>query len=263
MIVSSAFWSVLVRHPLTWLVVALTGGAQVLFHDWFAPDLLASTAFGAVGLVTLVLWPPLFASSNAWRTARITAADNLDRITVEKLQQLEQTLRQLNAEQAIAQLRGLREKLSSVSAVVDQRLNAGELAFARYRGTADQVYLSAVDNLHDVAASLTSVRAIDIDYIARREAELAVITGDTSDDDGTELKTLRERSQLHADQIAKVNALMRENEAAMTALANAAAALANVRTQSGHARVDANTAMVELEQLASRAGRYAATPTRK
>ena len=59
-------------------------------------------------------------------------------------------------------------------------------------------------------------------------------------------------------QSTEVDVLLADNEAAMTALANTATALANVRVQSGHAQGDASTAMADLEALAARAARYAA-----
>lgn len=256
MIISAGFWRVLSRHPATLVVVALSVGAVVLAHAHFRPGLPMSVTFVGIGVLCMALWPPLFSRSSAWRNALATAEQRIDRATVERIQALERTLESLDARQAIDQLRGLREKLASLSEVVDQRLNAGELAFARYRGTAEQVYLAAVDNLHDVAAALTSIKAIDRDYITRRESELVAAASGAAD---AERATLAERRTLLESQSEKIANLLAENESAMTALTNTAAALANVRMQAGHARLDATDAMAELESLASRAGRYAAT----
>lgn len=261
MIISRGFWSVCMRHPSTLAVIALTVGAEVGFHSWFGPSWVASITMLGLGAVLLAIWPPIFSRSGAWVAAQMNAQHHIDRQTVERIQQLEDTLRKLNATQAIEQLRGLREKLGNLTDVVEQRLNQGELAFARYRGTAEQVYLSAVDNLHDVAAALTSVKSIDVDYIDRRERELEKSPTEAGAD--RELVTLAERRQLMEEQRAKVSELLASNEAAMTALSNTAAALANVRTQVGHASVDSGTALAELETLAARAGRYAAGARQK
>ena len=70
--------------------------------------------------------------------------------------------------------------------------------------------------------------------------------------------SLHKRRALLRQQSPKVDALLADNEAAMTALTNTATALTNLRVQSGHAQGDASTAMADPEALAARAGRYAA-----
>ncbi|MBT6276382.1 MAG: hypothetical protein HOI95_19890 [Chromatiales bacterium] len=251
MIVSQGFWRVLWRHPTTYAAIATVVASVWGFHNWFSPPWFITLAAGAVGAVLLAIWPPLFARSSAWAAAQRHATDNLDRLAVERIQSLEQDLRKLGAQQAIDQLRGLRDKLASLTGVIEHRLNAGELTFSRYLNTAKQVYLSAVDNLQEVVIALTSIDSLDRAALSEREQALHQRPDDSSA--VRELESVQQRVRLLDEQNAKVAGLLADNEAAMTALTNTAAALADVVTKHGHATVDAPTAMAELEALASRA----------
>ena len=56
--------------------------------------------------------------------------------------------------------------------VLQRRLDAGELTYARYLSTSQQVFSSALDNLHEIAVAYESISTIDETYIDRRLAEL-------------------------------------------------------------------------------------------
>ena len=58
---------------------------------------------------------------------------------------------------------------------------------------------------------------------------------------------------LHDGQLKKVGELLTQNESAITALVNAAIALADIKTGKSYSSVDVETAMAELETLAKRA----------
>lgn len=242
----------LLKYPGTWLVLAMTVGFQTGVWWWFSPSLLVSVGFAVLGVILLAIWPPLYATSTANLAAITSAQQRIDVATIDKIQQLEQQLRKLDADQAVAQLRGLREKLQSVTAVVEARLNAGELAFARYLGTAEQVYLAAVDNLQQVAISMTSVGSININQIDQRLPKVDV----NRSAGAQEQASLLERRALAVSQNDKIAQLLAQNETAMTSLANMAAALADVRTTKGYADLDPDTAMAELELLAKRAKKF-------
>jgi hypothetical protein len=248
----TGFWNRLGRAPATWLALSLVMMLELGVWWWFTPPLLVAGGFLLLGLVMLAMWPPVFARSGANAAAIAALRQRIDVETVARIQQLEAQLRALGADQAVGQLRGLREKLQSVTAVIEARLNSGELAFARYLGTAEQVYLSAIDNLHQVAISLTSVGSIDLAQIEQRLQTMPEHAA------GSELEreSLLQRRALALSQHDKIDLLLAQNETAMTALSNTAAALADVRTTRGHAQLDSSTAMAELEILASRAKQF-------
>jgi hypothetical protein len=133
-------------------------------------------------------------------------------------------------------------------------MDAGELTYGRYLGSAQKVYEAAIRNLGEVAVSLRSVSTIDIDYIDRRLAQLREDL-DSGEPGLRETDTLQERMTLHRTQHDRVAALLAQNEAAMTVIDRTAAALADVplgRQQSA----EAEEAMERLEELAERTGRY-------
>ncbi|MEM7405248.1 MAG: hypothetical protein AAF458_08125 [Pseudomonadota bacterium] len=241
----------LMKFPGTWIALALVLLLEAAVHWWFPPGLLTTGGFVVLGIVMLALWPAFYARSPANLAAIKAARQQLDAATVGRIQSLEEDLRRLDADQAVSQLRALREKLQTVTQVLERRLSAGELTYGRYLGTAEQVYLAAVDNLQQVAVSLTSVGGIDVAYIDKRLAELSA----TKAAEMSERDSLLERRALALQQQDKVSHLLAQNEAAMTALANTAAALADVRTEAGHASLDPETAMADLASLADRAKR--------
>lgn len=250
------FTKALISYPLTWAVAILCVAFVVGFVAWFQPPLLLQ--IGAVGLaaVMLLLWPLLFAGSAEFAQAyyRLPAEIRID--DAEHLDMLEQDLDRLGAPQGAEQLRKLRPLLGDLREVLNQRLSSGEVTFARYMGAAEQVYLSALDNLRDVDVALRSVQSIDSAAIEQQLMRLRKL-GRSSAAQQQQIDSLVERKELVDRQHRRVDDLLTQNESAITALLNAATAMANAATQAS-AAVDADTAMAELERLAARAGRYAA-----
>jgi cell division protein ZapA (FtsZ GTPase activity inhibitor) len=126
------------------------------------------------------------------------------------------------------------------------------MTYARYLSTAQQVYLAALNNLHEVAVAEQSVSAIDDDYIAQRLDELA-----HQDDKAAtaERGSLEDRRSLLASQEKKISNLLAQNESAMTVLDRTATALADAPI--GRQPQDAEVAMAALQEMADRAGKYA------
>jgi hypothetical protein len=152
------------------------------------------------------------------------------------------------------QLDALLQKRQSLINVLQRRLDAGELTYARYLSTSQQVFASALDNLHEIALASESISTIDEDYIARRLTEL---DGDDSDAESAdrERATLERRRDLRQTQRRKIAQLLAQNESALTALDRTTTALADVPI--GKKPEDAEAAMAALEELADRAAKYA------
>ena len=120
----TGFWNRLVRAPATWLALSLVMMLELGVWWWFTPPLLVAGGFLLLGLVMLAMWPPVFARSGANAAAIAALRQRIDVETVARIQQLEAQLRALGADQAVGQLRGLREKLQSVSSQLDVAGNA-------------------------------------------------------------------------------------------------------------------------------------------
>ena len=70
------------------------------------------------------------------------------------------------------QFKRIQLKYQNVRDLLNDKLNSGELAFGRFIGAAEQVYLSTLDNLKQVVATLQSVGSIDPEYINSRIMQL-------------------------------------------------------------------------------------------
>ena len=240
----------------TWLALAIVIALDAAYFVWFQPSLAMAIAALTVGLLSLVAWPLLFvrSASFAQRFFQVPEAVNADR--EDKLQTLATDFDELEFGQGAAQIKMLREKFENLSEIMKRRLNAGELTYARYLGMAEQVYLSALDNLNEVAVALRSVSTIDTDHIQSRLREL------NSSEQGIgeqreESAALQERHSLYDEQQQRVTRLIAQNETAMTVLDKTATALAGTKTEKGQASMDAKAAIAELERLAKQAGAYA------
>lgn len=252
---SRRVFAALAADPSSWLVLAVSTGGVWLFHFWFSPGLMMSAASLVVALLLLAAWPLLKLRDPDFAGKLVRGPGELDADGEAKVQRLEAALDRLGADQGVAQLHLLRQKLERLVEVLRHRLDEGEVTYGRYLGTAEQVYLAALDNLNEVVVTLTSLAGIDESYLRRREAEIA--KDGVTDKEAIELATIRQRQAVLLEQRTKVEDLLGENERALAVLDNTSAALAGTRTRGGHAKLSAEEAIRELEALAGRTGRYA------
>ena len=249
---------------LLWaLKSAWSGGAvsvvlllEWLFFAWFDPSLPMAGLAGVVGLSAIGLWLTFMLRSKALVQHRYTLKQKAQEERLPHLQQLGKDLKEVSCDQGVTQLELLKRKFESMTSVLVQRLDAGELTYSRYLDTAEQVYLSAIDNLQEVAISLRSISTIDGQELEARLAELRK-TGE-AERALLEIETLEQRRSLHARQVDKVAHLLVQNETAMTAIDHASGALADARMGKGHASIELDQALRDLDQLARRAQSYAA-----
>ncbi|MDH5637613.1 MAG: hypothetical protein OEZ04_03910 [Nitrospinota bacterium] len=173
--------------------------------------------------------------------------------TRKRLTTLHNDLRQVGSTQGLSQLPRLKAKFDNFVEILDSKMEKEELTYGRYLGVSEQVYLSTVDNLIEVAAKLKSVSAIDTRYISKRLRDLARDKSPTAREEEVSLK---DRLSLVDKTREETLDLLSDNEAAMTTLDKAAAALAGIKTHKGAAGMDMEFVMKELETLANRAHIY-------
>jgi hypothetical protein len=244
-------FSTVAKYPATWFALAVVVVAEWAIITWFEPPAVITLLLVALGAALLAAWPLTMAMTGTIERLQFEpAAQAVD--DAELRSTLEADLRELHCEQGAAQIARLRGNLVDLTAVLERRLDAGELTYTRYLGTARRVYLSAIDNLKETVVALTAVGSIDPAYLQQRLTELR---GSELANQSTEIATLESRGELRDKQLAKVNALLAQNEEAMTALSATASALADAPI--GRAPADAEAAMAELDNLAKRAAHYA------
>jgi len=245
-------------HPLSIYpaVFAVLGGmATALFG--VSPMLLAGT--GGVAMLGLSSWlVNYFARRQSFAGAYLQRAHRLiEAETRARLEQLRSDLEEQGLTQGVTQLQKFQQKLDNLKQVLGRKLDPGELTYGRYLGIAEQVYLSAIDNLQQAALASRAVHTIDLGYIETRLRELENAPRMT-DENSREMASLQERRTLYAQNRAQVAQLISRNESAMTEMDRTAATLASIKTKRGAAKVDLETAMSELVRLAQQAHRYAA-----
>lgn len=162
---------------------------------------------------------------------------------------------QVQFTQGVRQLEQLQKKFQNFVGILNLTLDKEEITYGRYLGIAEQVYLSSRDNLERAVGALASVQTIDPHVIQERIREIHT-DGVVTDTEATEKESLSQRRALRENQHEKVAKLIAQNEQALTQLDLTAAALAEMKTRSGQASMDMETAMAELQDLIEKAPKY-------
>jgi hypothetical protein len=246
-----SWWRAVVQYPATWLAIALVVVAVWAILAWFQPPTVMAVIVVVLGVIAVAVWPVAMSATGTLTRLQFEVP-KLSDVDANGLAALEQELEALDDERPVHQLRAMRDKRNNLIDVLNRRLDAGELTYARYLTTAQQVYLSALDNLHEIAISLRSISTIDRDYIETRLAELH---SQSSDSAQSERASIEGRLELLTSQEEKVARLLAQNESGMTAMDRTATALADAPI--GRTPEDAEAAMAALEELAQRTMKYA------
>lgn len=248
-----SWWRAVVTYPPTWAAAAIVAVATWGMLVWLDPPGVLAVVLVILAVGTVVAWPLTMTTTGKLSELQF-AIPRVTEVDPAELAALAAELASLDDTQPAEQLAALQQKRQSLINVLERRLDAGELTYSRYLATAQQVYASALDNLHEVAVASESISTIDEQYIRRRLAEL-----DDDDADQTaaarERETLERRLELRNSQRRKIARLMAQNESALTALNRTTTALADVPI--GKRPEDAEAAMAALDELADRAGQYA------
>lgn len=162
------------------------------------------------------------------------------------------------AARGLDQIGGLHLKREGFLQRLGRKLNPGELTFLRYAGALEQVCLQVLGNLADASDALRLAEDIGADELKRRLEVLEAKQTDTlsSEVGRREWQALRDRLGLRDAQLERVEALLAENEQALTTVINASAAIADMRDLERQVDPSMQTVMEDLERLASRAKRF-------
>ena len=247
-------WSkAVVSYPPTWIAAVLLGATVWLVLEFLDPPGVFVVILIVLAVAAALAWP--FTMSATGTLAKLQfEIPRVEDVDPARIAALRAELAPVDDSQPTEQLDALLSKRQSLINVLQRRLDAGELTYARYLATSQQVFDSALDNLHEVAVASESISTIDETYIDRRLAELAADDSDADSAD-RERATLERRRELRATQRRRIAQLLAQNESALTALDRTTTALADVPI--GKQPEDAEAAMAALEELADRAAKYA------
>ena len=252
-VVVTKWTKAVVSYPPTWIAAVLLGATVWLVLTVLDPPGVFVIVLIVLAVIAAAAWP--FTMSATGTLAKLQfEVPRVEEVDPAESAALRAELDALVDTQPTEQLDALLSKRQSLINVLERRLDAGELTYARYLSTSQQVFASALDNLHEVAVAYESISTIDEPYIARRLAELDADDSDAEAAD-RERATLERRRELRNDQRRRIAQLLAQNEAALTALNRTTTALADVPI--GKKPEDADAAMDALEALADRAAKYA------
>jgi hypothetical protein len=248
-----SWWRAVVSYPPTWVAVVVLGATVWLVLEVIDPPGIFVGVLIGLTVVAAVAWPFTMSATGTLSKLQFEVP-RVEEIDPQEIATLRAELDALADTQPAEQLDALLQKRQSLINVLQRRLDAGELTYGRYLATSQQVFNSALDNLHEIALASESISTIDETYIDRRLAEL---DGDDSDAESAdrERATLERRRELRHTQRRKIAQLLAQNESALTALDRTTTALADVPI--GKKPEDADAAMAALEELADRAAKYA------
>lgn len=236
------------RDPFTWAAVAVSVGLAALTLWWFPFGPVGVLATLALTLLTWVGWLYCFGRFGRFQAAlaanRRARALELRAEGARRIDRLDARFEELAYAPGRAQLALLGEKFDSVSEVIRERLDVGEIAHSRYLQAAEQVYLSALDNLSEVDLALRSVTTVSPQEM---RAQIDALRAEGA---GQAAEEVEKRLELHKAQWERAGKLMAQNERAMTALLETATRFAETQTKRGAARVSADRAIEDLERLA-------------
>jgi hypothetical protein len=248
-----SWWRAVVSYPPTWVAVVVLGATVWLVLEVIDPPGIFVGVLVGLAVVAAVAWPFTMSATGTLSKLQFEVP-RVEEVDPQEIATLRAELDALADTQPTEQLDALLQKRQSLINVLQRRLDAGELTYGRYLATSQQVFSSALDNLHEIALASESISTIDETYIDRRLAEL---DGDDSDAEAAarERATLERRRELRHTQRRKIAQLLAQNESALTALDRTTTALADVPI--GKKPEDADAAMAALEELADRAAKYA------
>lgn len=239
-----------VVYPAALGVLGALGAALLVSSPALLAAAAAAGGAAAIGLgANYLLRHERFAKEYL---ARAHAAILAERAAM--LENLEQELRETGRKEAVRQFERFSDKIRAFEEMLGDKLGTSELTHARFLGIAEQVYLSAVDNLRAVVFASRSARTIDAGYIGAR---IGALEGGNKPAQEAELQGLREQLRLHSEHDARIDAALSQNEQALARLDAALAAVSQMKTEPGRAAVDMETAMQELSRIAQRARDYA------
>lgn len=238
----------LVSYTPTRIVLAINAASVATFAWYYEWDPVACAAGLAAVAFSVTAWVIITLRSRDYAHHLRRTHEARTRAHREKIDALRNGLAATGASKGVEQLDLIERKMDTLRTVLLERLDAGEITFHRYLSTAEQVYLSGLDNLNEIKIAGTARRAIDSAYLAR-----------SANDATTEAEqaAIAERAGHAITLDEKIDTLTTQNEQIMSALDATTAAMAHTQMNAGEATVNAETAMAELARLAERTARYA------
>ena len=262
--VKKALLKYTLEHPLTTYPAAL-----------FMLSILASALFGLSGLSFAALvgtfgisclsgvWNYFFCAEKFEHRRSQKLQEIISKYAEQKRKELEQDLLNYDCQQGCEQLERLQAKFQVFQELLAAKLNTGELTYQRYLATVQEVFLSALDNLTYIVATLKSISTIKEDYINQRIQELQRKQKSQlgNGKQAAQIEILEKELALRQQELEKVDGWLLENEDAMLQLDIAVNGIKDMDTGQDQGKIDMQTSMEALLELTQRASQYSKKQT--
>lgn len=251
------------KHPLTIYPLALGAAAGIVGYLFAMPTLylvaLGGLLSGPAWAITKIFMMHEKAGNHYLRSLNKRQKEyekSLRRQIDQDLKECERLKGLRNyARQGSEQFSRIKAKLDNVTELLRMKLSDREMTFNRFLGAAEQVNLSVLNNLRDLVSRLKSAGTIDVDYIQGRLLDIDAKTNPTQAD-LEQQETLHNRLKLRQEQVEQAEALLTQNEKALTEMEKISAAIARWHTDGRFTQIDFETAIARLQELAAQAHEY-------
>ena len=239
-------------HPLTLYppvigigagVVAILFGIEILFY---------LAAIGIVAGIGNAMIRIFFLRDkialNFQRMKRKALAEQARRATAE----LEQNLLELGRERAAKQVKSLKDTFFRFKEKLVSQIGKDKSEYEQYLGSAEVMYLAALNNLKAVADNERDKRLIDVEDSRRRIEELKVEQKQSIRDNTDEIDA--QKRQIRAFELAEQNSrdLVAEVEGSLTALTEVTRSLSEISATRESMRHSVTQAMKKFHHIADR-----------
>ncbi len=255
--VKSDVLNTLMYNPLTFF--PMLGAVGLVFFWWLFQASWIFTVLGAMAFLfgAAYFCVNFFMRFDVYRNKYFSKLrEENEREARRALRDIEDFLGERDFTQGADQVSKLENKMAGFEKVLNRRFQVGEMAHARYHKVAEQVFITAIDNLQNIVVQLEAVDNIDVDYIQRRYEELEVIAEENdglSDSQMKEGATLTERFELVEKHESAVEGLLALNEQAMTELDKFSSTVSTAKTEGRDVEAELQARMASLVKLSEEA----------
>ncbi len=174
------------------------------------------------------------------------------RSTEFKMRKLKTDLQAYNVHQAAIQVEQIHDVFDNLVEILEHKFKTSELAYKRYYGIAQEVFLSAIDNLSEIVLSLKSIEHIDVHDLKARISRL----DDNDPIERDQQKTLQRRLDLFDNAQEQIKRLLTENEKAMTLISETGIEISKIDVNDQAGQVDMENSMKQLSELIKHSQEY-------
>ncbi|MFV2014533.1 MAG: hypothetical protein ACC656_03840, partial [Candidatus Heimdallarchaeota archaeon] len=219
---------------------------------------LLITALGILSFSTIRWVYVIFIDSKNFKTKYVKQLqDAINTQIEEKRKDLKRNLLKNGCSQGAKQLIQFKNKFETLIDILQTKFYKGQLTYQRYYGTAQEVYLSGIDNLNSVVMSYKALESIDTAYMKKRLTYIQTKNYQNDIHLKKEFDAIKRAVDTFENQNEKIKALLAENITALVQIDETTIAISQItRTKNNEAQIDMENSMNALVDLAKRSQLY-------